>query len=69
MPRRKLELDDEQYEELEDMYHTLDAALLDYADFEYLSPDDYVDMLANARDFLQGLIDEAEYVNDDTRAS
>lgn len=65
MPRRKIELDDEQYEELEDMFFNLDHALLDAEDFEVVSLEDYQNLVSEARDFLQGLMDEAEYVAED----
>lgn len=64
MPRRRIDLDDEQYEELEDLFFTLDNALLDYADFEVASLEDYQNLVADARDVLQGLLDEAEYVRE-----
>ena len=60
MPKRRIEFDDEQYEELENLYFELDKVLFNVEDFEYLTSDEYVDLLADARDYLQGLMDEME---------
>jgi len=63
MPKR-IELDDEQYAELENAFFDLDKALNREFDDIYNDEllEDYEDAVSRARDFLQGLIDEAEDV-------
>jgi len=64
VPKRRIEFDDEQYEELENLYFELDKALLSAEDFEYLTNDEAIDLLADARDYLQGLMEEVEDVEE-----
>lgn len=65
MPKRRIDFDDDQYTELEDLYFALDGAMLQYEDNDYGNIDEYVDLIQEARDYLQGLMEEADYVASD----
>lgn len=67
MPKRRLDFDDDQYTELEDLYFALDTFLLQHEDDEYRDRDEYVNLLHDARDYLQGLVEEVDYVVDGTQ--
>ena len=63
MPQRRIDFDEEQYIELEDVFFSLDRAIA-REDFEYWEKEEYLELIRYARDYLQGLIEEVEDAED-----
>ena len=65
MPKRRLDFDDDQYAELEDLFLSLDSAIVRHDEFEYSDGSEYIELIQEARDYLQSLIEEVDDVAPD----